>query len=260
MKNYVAITVTVIIAVFLLLTTLSVVQINPGEVGVITQLGKVAENTLQPGIHIITPVVTRVNRIETRIQRSDTPAEAKTHDLQDINTTVALNWHIDGRTASGLYQTIGSEPEVLRRIIEPAVEEVIKAESAKNSAEEIITNREGLKQAIDESLTDRLAHYGIQVDDISLVGTTFQPEFNNAVEQKQIAQQQAQKAVFLAQQAEQEAAAQVNLAKGQAESQRLIQATITPEILQQSAIKKWDGHFPNYLAGNGQLPLIQMVK
>lgn len=246
------------IAIILLLAFGSIVQINPGEVGVVTQLGQVAVGTLPPGVHFIKPLVTKIDRIQTRIQRSDTPSEAKTKDLQDIDTVVALNWHVEGTTASKLYQTIGSETQVLQRIIEPAVEEVIKAEAAKKTAEQIITRREELKGAIDLALTERLSHYGIEVDDISLVGTTFTDEFNGAVEQKQIAEQKAQQAVYLAQQAEQEAAAEVNRAKGQAEAQRLVQATITPAILQKAAIERWDGKFPNYLSGNGELPMIQV--
>ena len=96
------------------------------------------------------------------------------------------------------------------------------------------------------------------VDDVSLVNFSFSPEFSKAIESKQIAEQEAKQADFVALKATKEAQAEVNRAKGQAEAQRLQRLTLTSEILQKQAIEKWDGRFPTVMSSNSSLPLINI--
>jgi regulator of protease activity HflC (stomatin/prohibitin superfamily) len=126
------------------------------------------------------------------------------------------------------------------------------------TAEQIITKRGELKAGIDALLQSRLAQYNIAVDDISLVNIHFSQRFSEAVEAKQIAEQEAKRAEFLAQKATQEAQAEINRAKGQAEAQRLLRENLTGQILQKQAIEKWDGHFPTVFGGNAALPFINI--
>lgn len=234
------------------------VIVNPGERGVVMQFGKVQPNVLDEGIHPIVPVVTTVQKISVRVQKNDVNAEAASKDLQDVRTDVALNWHIDPKRVNEVFQRIGNETEIIARIISPAVSEVVKATTAKKTAEEIITKRTELKDEIDNQLKDRLAAYGILVDDISLVNVSFSPEFAKAIESKQIAEQDAKRADFIALKAEKEAQAEVNRAKGQAEAQRLQRQTLTSELLQQQAIEKWNGQFPMVMGGDAALPFINI--
>jgi len=135
---------------------------------------------------------------------------------------------------------------------------VLKAVMARYTAEEIITKRGEVKAGVDEALTSRLVNYNIGVDDISLVSVHFSDRFSEAVEAKQIAEQDAKRSEFVALKAIKEAEAEVNRAKGQAEAQRLQRETLTPVLLQKQAIEKWDGHFPTVLGGNGALPFINL--
>ncbi|MGK7895558.1 MAG: prohibitin family protein [Xenococcus sp. (in: cyanobacteria)] len=230
--------------------------INAGERGVVMRFGKVQDTVFDEGIHLIMPIVTTVRRITVRIQRDDVQAEAFSRDLQYIETDIAVNWHIEPTTVNKIFQEVGDQAEVVRRIISPAVSEVVKAATAKKTAEEIIAKRTELKDEIDTQLTDRLASYGVVVDDVSLVNIDFTEEFANAIEAKQIAEQEAKRAIFEAQKAEQQAQADINRARGQAEAQRLQRQTLTPELLQKQAIEKWDGKFPQVLTGDGALPFI----
>ena len=230
--------------------------INAGERGVVMRFGKVQDTVFDEGIHPIIPVITTVKRITVRIQRDDIQAEAFSRDLQYIETDIAVNWHIEPKTVNRIFQEVGNETEVVRRIISPAVSEVVKAATAKKTAEEIIAKRTELKQEIDNQLKERLNSYGVVVDDVSLVNIDFTEEFANAIEAKQIAEQEAKRAKFDAQRAEQQAQADINRAKGQAEAQRLQRQTLTPELLQKQAIEKWDGKFPQVLTGDGALPFI----
>jgi len=230
--------------------------INAGERGVVMRFGKVQDQVFDEGIHMIMPIITTVRRITVRIQKDSIKADAFSRDLQDIKTDIAVNWHIEPTTVNKIFQEVGDEEQIVFRIISPAVSEVVKAATAKKTAEEIIAKRTELKEEIDNQLRQRLASYGVVVDDVSLVNISFSEEFAKAIEAKQIAEQEAKRAKFEAQRAEQQAQAEINRAKGSAEAQRLQRQTLTSELLQKQAIEKWDGKFPQVLTGDGALPFI----
>jgi regulator of protease activity HflC (stomatin/prohibitin superfamily) len=232
--------------------------VNAGERGVVMQFGKVQDQVLDEGIHPVIPIVTSVKRLSVRVQQNSFNAGAASKDLQTITTELAVNWHIDPLKVNKVFQQVGDEQLIISGIMTPAVSEVLKAATAKKTAEEIITKRTELKQEIDANLKSRLEPYGVIVDDVSLVNFSFSPEFSRAIESKQIAEQEAKQASFIAQKATQEAQAEVNRAKGQAEAQRLQRLTLTPELLQKQAIEKWDGRFPMVMGGNGAVPLINI--
>ena len=232
--------------------------VDAGERGVIMRFGKVQDAVLDEGLHPIIPVVNTVKKLTVRVQKNDVNAEASSRDLQDIKMDVAINWHIEPNAVNKVFQRVGDEQQIVLRIINPAVSEVVKAATAKKNAEEIITKRTELKQEIDSQLKDRLSSYGIGVDDVSLVNISFSSEFAKAIEAKQIAEQEAKRAEFEALKAEKQAQADVNRAKGQAEAQRLQRLTLTAELLQKQAIEKWDGKFPLVLGGEGALPFINI--
>ncbi|MBC5797216.1 MAG: prohibitin family protein [Sphaerospermopsis sp.] len=232
--------------------------VNAGERGVVMQFGKVQDTVLDEGLHPIIPIVTTVKKLNVRVQQNSFNAGAASKDLQTITTELAVNWHIDPLKVNRVFQQVGDEELIVNGIMTPAVSEVLKAATAKKTAEEIITKRTELKQEIDANLKGRLEPYGVIVDDVSLVNFSFSPEFSRAIEAKQIAEQEAKQASFIAQKATQEAQAEVNRAKGQAEAQRLQRLTLTPELLQKQAIEKWDGRFPMVMGGNGAVPLINI--
>lgn len=232
--------------------------VNAGERGVVLEFGQVQEQVLDEGLHFIIPVVNTVEKLSVRVQKHQIPAEAASKDLQDVYTDVALNWHVVPEKANTVFQQVGNEGQIVQRIINPAIEEVLKAVMAQYTAEQIITRRGEVKAGIDEQLTSRLANYNVAVDDISLVNIHFSQRFSEAVEAKQIAEQDAKRAEFIALKATKEAEAEVNRATGQAEAQRLLRENLTPEILQKQAIEKWDGHFPTVLGGSGALPFINV--
>ncbi|MEG3955813.1 prohibitin family protein [Microcoleus sp. herbarium2] len=255
---YIAVQLTLVI-VFLAILSKFFVIVNAGERGVLMQFGKVQEQVLGEGLHLIVPTVYSVKKLSVRVQKQESSAEASSKDLQDVFTDVALNWHIIPSEANAIFQQIGDEKEVVARIIAPAVEEVLKAVIAKYTAEEIITKRGEVKAAVDEFLTLRLLTYHIAVDDISLVHVHFSQRFSDAVEAKQIAEQEAKRGEFLALKAVKEAEAKVNLAKGEAEVQRLLQDNLTPELLERQAIEKWDGKLP-LIVGDGGKNLLDLSK
>lgn len=232
--------------------------VNAGERGVVMKFGKVQDQVLDEGLHPMIPMVTSIKKLSVRVQQNTFESDAASKDLQKITTELAVNWHVDPAKVNKVFQQVGDQQQIITGIITPAVSEVLKAATAKKTAEEIITKRTELKEEIDSNLKNRLSAYGLIVDDVSLVNFSFSPEFSKAIESKQIAEQEAKQAEFIAKKATQEAQAEINRAKGQAEAQRLQRQTLTAELLQKQAIEKWDGRFPTVMGGNGSVPLINI--
>lgn len=236
--------------------------VGPGERGVRVTLGKVGTEVLGEGFHFKWPVVSNIKTMSIRIHKSQDSSEGSTKDIQKVNATVALNWTINPDSVGTMFQTVGDEGVIETNVIAPAVAEVLKASTAKLSAEEVLTKRMELKQTIDDMLVKRLSGYGLVVKDISLVNLDFTKEFNAAVEAKQISEQQAKQASYIAEKATQDAIATVNKAKGEAESvlvnaraqaegQKLLKMNLTKEVLALEYLKKWDGTLPKVMSGSG---------
>lgn len=233
------------------------VIVHAGERGVLMRFGQVQAQVLGEGIHPIVPLVNTIQKLSVRVQKQVIPSEASSRDLQNVFTDVALNWHIIPEEANLLFQQVGNETAVIERIIDPAIEEVLKAVVALYTAEEVITRRHEVKAEVDRLLSARMASYHIAVDDISLIQIHFSKQFGDAVEAKQIAEQEAKRAGFMAIKATKEAEAKVNLAKGEAEAQRLINETLTPALLHKQAVDKWDGKLP-LIGGDQNMKLLDL--
>ncbi len=230
--------------------------VGPGERGVRITLGSVSDEPKTPGPYLWIPFLMGMARVDVQVQKSEIASTGATKDMQDVHAKVAINWSLSPENVVKTFREIGDERDVEHRILEPAVNEVMKASTAKRTAEEVLTQRMDMKKDIDDGLALRLKNYGITLHDVSVVDLGFSADFTAAIERKQIAEQSAKQAEYVAKQATQEAAANVERAKGQAEAQRLMKTTITEELLQKLAIEKWDGKFPTYMAGNGGLPFI----
>lgn len=245
----------VIIAMAVVLSGCTVV--GPGERGVRVSLGVVSEDPKPPGTYLWIPFLMGMSTVDVQVQKSEIETTAASKDMQDVTTTVAINWKLAPERVVTTYKSVGDEGDILERIIKPAVSEVLKASTAKYTAEDILSKRMQLKADIDQGLKDRLSAYGLDLSDVSITNLAFTKGFEEAIENKQIAEQRAKQASYEADKATQDAKAAVETAKGQAASQNLIRASITKEILQQRAIEKWDGHFPQVM-GSSALPFLDI--
>ena len=134
------------------------------------------------GLHFRIPVVQTVALMDVRVQKSLTNAAASSSDLQEVSSEVALNYHIIPDKANVVYQTIGVNFK--ERIIDPAVQEVVKAVTARYTAEELITKRPAVSEAMRANLSERLLEHNIAVDAFSIVGFSFSKIFMEAIESK----------------------------------------------------------------------------
>lgn len=265
-QNLPALILGTIAAFIVLLGFSSFVIINPGEAGVISVLGKAKDGALLEGLHLKPPFISQVNIYDITVQKFEVPAQSSTRDLQDLSARFAINFRLDPLRVVEIRRTQGSLANIVSKIVAPQTQESFKVAAARRTAEESITQRTELKNDFDLALSTRLEKYGIIILDTSVVDLNFSSEFSKAVEDKQIAEQQAQRAVYVAQQAEQEAQAEINRAKGRAEAQRLIAETLKAQggelVLQKEAIEAWrDGgaQMPEVLVMGGESPGIPFL-
>ena len=244
-KRYVALVLCLVVLAWLLSTSLVIVK--AGEAGVVTQFGRVTGKEMNPGLNAKLPYPFQgITIFDTRVQKEQSEVDAASADLQEVKSTIALNYHVDRSEVSNIYQTVGSE--FADRLIAPAVQEAFKATTAQYSASDLLVKRAEVKDKARGQLIDRLQKYGVIIDDLSIVNFNFSVEFNKAIEQKQIAQQQAEQAQYHLEQAQKDAQAQA----AQKDS-------LTPEILQKMAIDKWNGEMPQYV-GSGSVFNIPLTK
>lgn len=230
------------------------VIVGAGERGVVMNFGAVQDYVFDEGLHLRIPIVQKVVIMDVKVHKSQTDAEAASKDLQDTHSTIAVNYHILPEKANWVYQNIGKEYK--ERIIDPAVQEVVKAVTARYTAVELITQREKVRAEIMDLLKKRLIAYNIVVDDFSIVNFKFSQQFTQAIEAKQTAEQLALKAQRDLERIKIEAEQKITQAKAEAEALRLQKQNVTPELVKLrmieaslKAIEKWDGHLPKVTAG-----------
>lgn len=235
--------------------------VDPGYRGVKVRLGSVQPGPLDEGIHAIIPFMDTVVQMEVRINKEESSASAASKDLQTVSSKVTVNYHPDPSTVDQLFQKVGLSYGP--RIIAPAVQEVVKAISAQYTAEELITKRPMVKDMIREQLTARLATHNIIVDDISITDFDFSKSFNDAIEAKQVAEQNVQKAQRDLQRIEVEAKQKIAQAGAEAGALRLQRQEISSDLLklreienQKMAIEKWNGVLPQVTGAS--TPLINI--
>jgi len=236
------------------------VQIGAGERGVVMNFGAVQDRVLGEGLHFKMPIVQKVITMDVKVQKAETDAAAASSDLQDVRSTVALNYRIIPDKAHIVYQTVGMHFK--ERIIDPAVLEVVKAVTARYTAEELITKRPVVSDEMRAALTERLLAHNIAVDAFSIVGFSFSKVFMEAIEAKQTAEQLALKAKRDLDRVKIEAEQKVVAAKAEAESLRLQRANISSDLIELRrveanlrAIEKWNGILPQ-VTGGGAVPFI----
>ncbi|MEH2076904.1 MAG: prohibitin family protein [Nostoc sp.] len=246
----------IVLATLVIFGLNSFIIINPGQAGVISILGKARDGALLEGIHIKPPFISVIDVYDLTVQKFEVPAESSTKDLQNLSARFAINFRLDPIKVVEVRRKQGTLENIVSKIIAPQTQEAFKIAAARRTVEEAITKRSELKEDFDQALGDRLDKYGIIVLDTSVVDLAFSPEFARAVEEKQIAEQRAQRAVYVAREAEQEAQADVNRAKGRAEAQRLLAETLKAQggqlVLQKEAIEAWK-------SGGAQMPKVLVM-
>lgn len=239
----------------LLLLWSSFVAIGPGERGVLMTFGAVQHGVLAPGLHMKIPLVQTVKRMNVQIQKSQTQETAASRDLQDVTGEVAVNWSINPLDAEWVYERLGDESQLADKVIAPIVSNAVKAVAAHYDAEQLVEKRDQVRDQIQQQIVGALTQYKVQVQGVNITNFQFSQDYSRAIEQKQVAQQRAQQAEYDLARVKVQAQQEVAQAEGQAQAQKLLQSTLTPQIIQLKAVEKWNGVLPQ-VTGSGAVPFI----
>lgn len=237
-------------------------SISAGHRGVVLRGGKVVR-VLDEGYQFKTPAIESVTEVDVRTQVETAQANAASKDLQTVSTKVAVNYNVSPDKVEFMWNSVGKDYKAV--LIDPAIQEAVKSATAKHTAEELITQRQSVKDEITSALHDRLASSGfLNVTQVSLTDFDFSASFNAAIEAKATAVQNAEASKNKLEQVKYEAQQQIEKAKADAETIRIqaqaINAQGGADYVQLQAIKAWDGHLPSQMVPGSAVPFLNITK
>ncbi len=243
--------------------------VGPGERGVLITMGAVEQISLPEGLNWKIPILQYVQNVDVKTQKYEATATSASKDLQEVTTQVTVNYHLNKDLAYKVFQTIGMDYS--DKVIHPAVQESVKATTARFNAEELITKRPLVKQEIEDALKSRLEVYNITQEVVSITEFTFSEKFDLAIEEKVEAEQKAFKAEndlvrieieakqviaeakgqagAIRARAEAEADAKKVIAEAEAYALRIKREELTSSLIELNKIDKWDGKLPQFTGG-----------
>ena len=249
MKNKGLIIIGITIVALFMLTLLSVTTIRSGEVGIRVRFGKVVDKSTNEGINFKIPVIERIERMNIKVQKVEVKTESSSKDLQEVNMSVAVNYRIDSDKAVDLYKNVGTG--YVNVVLTPAIEESIKAVTSRYTAEELITNRSEVSDKCMEELNKKVSKYGLIVSDFNITNFSFSPEFDKAIEEKQIAEQKVLTAKQELEKEKIEAEKKIVKAEAEKQANELKGQSLTDNIIKEKMIEKWNGELPKVNGSTG---------
>ncbi len=282
MKNVGKVLIAVAAAVLVAVLAISCTATVPtGYTGIVTTFGRVEDHTFDAGFHIKSPFQ-KVVKMDNRTQKAVEALQAFSSDIQQVDISIAVNYSIDQSTAEKLYKTVGEE--YYSKILYPRLLENTKSVFSKYTAEKLVAYRENLSSEITALVVEDVKDFGINVSSIAVQDIDFTDAFTNAVEAKQVAQQNKLTAQTqqdqLTMEAQQEAERQVIKARADAEKAKIaaeadlevtkiqadaaeyagqkeaaknkaISQSLTSELVRYYYIQQWNGQLPQTMLGEG---------
>lgn len=234
--------------------------VNAGHRGVLLNLGEVQDKVLGEGFYFRVPFIQTVKELPVRIVKYEAPAPAYTKDIQVVDTVIALNYHLVPEQVNSLYRDIGPDWETV--IIQPALQEAVKAIIAKYTSEELLEKRPIVKDEIKAELVARLSNRFMIVDEFLVNDFSFSDEYEASIERKQVAKQDALTAEAKLAQIEFEAQQKIETATAEAKAIEIQARAITQQggrdYVNLKAIEKWNGLLPQQMIPGGTVPFINL--
>ena len=239
----------IIVSVVLIVIFGAFGTIGAGERGILLQFGAVQDKIFGEGLYVKIPIIQEVVKIDVKIKKDEVPVSAASKDLQIVTSKIALNYHLAPESVNKIWQEVGKDYNV--KIVAPTIQEVVKAITAKFTAEELITKREEVKEQIKSTLAERLSERFIVVDEFNIIDFEFSSAFNDAIEANVTAEQLKLKADRDLERIKIEAEQKIAEAQGKAEAIRIEARALmqNPKVVELRWIEKWDGKVPTYWGG-----------
>ena len=244
-----------IAAIALIVIANCMTTVPTGYVGIKTRFGKVQDDVITEGMNIKVPFIEKIVKIDCKTQKVEVENATATRDLQEVTFKIAVNFNIVKNTANELYRSTGKNYEDI--ILNPSILESIKAVTAQYTAEELITKRSEVSNKMQETLKEKVEGKGFNIVDFNIIDLDFSAEYNQAIEKKQVAEQQAKQAQYELEKAKVENEKKIANAEAEARVMELQNAQITEKTLrlkelenQQAMINKWNGQLSTYMLGD----------
>lgn len=234
--------------------------IKTGEIGIVTRFGKIIDTTKNEGIVFKLPI-DKVTKINIKVQKyeNETALSTSTKDMQIVNDIkVSINYRLKSTKVLDLYRKVGVDYQI--NVLEPAIQETIKAVISKYTAEELVTKRSEISVDINDTLEDRISSYGINAVAVSIKNFEFSSSYNEAIEQKAVAEQEVETSKNQLEKARIDAEKKKVEAQGEAEANALLEQSLTDEIIMQQFIEKWNGELPKATGSNSIFDITSLLQ
>lgn len=240
-------------------------MIPTGYTGVVTVFGRVTDKTLEAGLHFVAPWYSIV-KMDNRTQRASIETQAFSSDIQQVDVIMSVNYSIDKETAQELYKSVGRN--YYENIVYPRILECTKACFSQYTAESLVANRNVLSGKIMNDLSADMRSFGVKVINVSIEDIDFTDAFTDAVEAKQVAEQQKLKAAIEQEQLTLEAEAEakravlkaesdLEVARMEAESNEILSASFSENLIEYYYIQKWNGVLPQVVSDSSVVPILK---
>lgn len=251
------------VIVFLLIMFLLIFQpmtiVGVGERGVKVTLGQTSPVALDEGVHFVMPFVSTVKKMNVKTVKSNIATMAQSKDIQQARITYVVNYNLQPENAPKVYRNVGKD--YVSIIVMPNVEGIVKDVIGKWNAQDIVANREKVASEILFKLSDKLAKNYITVTDFQITEIQYSNAFEQAIENKVTAEQDALKAKNQTVKVQEEARQKVIAAEAEAKSMAIRAQALSQNknLVEYEAVQKWDGKLPEYMMGN-TVPFINVGK
>jgi len=258
----------ILLIIILIVVWGTFVIVPAGHRGVVLWWGSVEKRIMGEGLNFKVPFAERVIKVDVKVQPHPfKEIDASSKEYQMVKMTGMMNFHIDPSFVNDLYQKVGLD--FADKVIDPAFNDFVKEVVPTYPIGEILPKREEIRKRAMTKLGDNLSRYHIIVDDIYFASIRFSPEYEGAIEAKQVAQQQVETQKQVLAQREIEAQQKVATAKGEAESILVVaqgqakandalSRSISPILVQYRSIERWNGILPQ--VSGGAIPFIDLSK
>lgn len=235
--------------------------VESGTSKIVLTAGKATE-VAQEGLNFKIPFYQSTHLVNIKTQKTEEKARAASKDLQTVSSIISVNYHYDKSKLIDIYRNTGFS--VSENIIQPRIQETLKAVAARYTAPELITQRDKAKTDIDQILKRDLAKYNIIVEDVQLTEFMFSKGFNEAIESKQTEVQKTLEAQNRLERTQIEAKQRIAQAQGEAEAIRIqseaVQKNGGSAYVALKWVEKWDGTMPKYVLGESSNIMIPIAE
>ena len=256
------------ILIFILLTALiiflnSISTVPTGYIGIRTKFGKASQDVVQEGLNLKFPIIEKIVLMDCRTQKAEIACSTASKDLQEVTLKVAVNYNVSVDNAYEIYKSIGINYESI--MISPSILESVKSATAQYTAEELITRRAEVSDLMEETLKAKIESRGFNVVDFNVTDLDFSVAYNQAIEKKQVAEQEAKQAEYELEKAKIENEKKIAEAEANAKVMQVQDSSTTENALRlkeleikKAFIEKWNGMLPSTVTGDSVIPFLDI--